>query len=170
MQASQIAMDGLNAMAPPEILGIRSKSFHRCLLRIDLCLKRQHVLQLRPAVFSDIAKRKITDVHPMDDKWTGNAQDVGRVIWTEFLLLGEDGNPLTLEEGTERGLEQSRSLRRQPEYMILARLAANPDLDLIALTEFTKRLCYLAVLVRELDELQYLGGHGWSFFKLKYRA
>jgi len=65
----------------------------------------------------------------------------------------------------ECSLKQRRGLRRQPHDLILARLAADPDLDLIALAELAKGLGRFAVLVREFDELQHVGRHGWFLSK-----
>ncbi len=86
MQASKTAMAGLKAVALPEIVGIFSEGFHRPLLGIDPRLQGQHVLQLRPAVLSDISERKIADVHPMHDQRTGDTQDLRRIVWTKYTI------------------------------------------------------------------------------------
>ena len=62
-----------------------------------------------------------------------------------------------MAEGT---LKQRRSLRRQPDDLILARLAADPEFDLIALAELAQNLRRLAIPVREFDELQHMRGYG----------
>ena len=90
----------------------------------------------------------------------GISQDIRRVVRAEFLILGEDSDAFALDEMAERSLKQRRGLRRQLDDLIPARLAADPNLDLIAFGELVEDLGHLAVLVRELDELQYMRGHG----------
>ena len=147
-------------MALPEIVGILRKSRHRRPLGVEPRLQRQHVLQFCPTVPSDTSKRKIADVHPVDDKRTRNAQDRSRIIGAEFLILGEDRDALATEKMTQRGLEQDRGPRRQPHDPILAGLASNPDLELVALAQLGKRLRFLPVAVRQFDESQHMSGHG----------
>ena len=130
-----------------------------------LCLQRQHVLQLRPPMLSDIPERKIADIHPMDDERAGDAQDAGRIVWAELLILGEDGDPFPLKEMAEGRFEQGCGLRGQPYDLIFPRPAPDPDLHLIAFAELVERLGRLAVLVRELNELQYMGRHGRFLFQ-----
>jgi hypothetical protein len=96
----------------------------------------------------------------MYDQRSGDSQDICSIVWTEFLVLGEDSDAFSFEEMAERSLKQRRRLRRQPDDLILTGLATDPDFDLIALAELVESLGRLAVLVRELDELQHLGGHG----------
>jgi hypothetical protein len=79
----------------------------------------------------------------MHDEWSGDSQDVCRVVRAEFLILGEDSDTLALEEMAECSLKQRRGFQRQPDDLILARLAANPDLDLIALAELVEVLAAL---------------------------
>jgi hypothetical protein len=98
MQASKTATEGSNAIALPEVLGVLGQRLQRRLLGVDLCLQRQHVLQLRPPMLSDIPERKIANVHPMDDARTGDNQDVGRIVWAELLILGEHSDPFPLKE------------------------------------------------------------------------
>ncbi len=160
MQASKTATDGSNAIAPPEVLGVLGQRFHRRPLGVDLCLQRQHVLQLRPAMLSDIPEGKVADVHSMDDERTGDAQDVGCVVWAELLILGKHGDSSALNKMAEGRFEQICGLRGQPYDVLFSRLAPNPDLNLIALANRAQRLGCLAVLVRELDEMQHMGGHG----------
>ena len=84
-----LAADGSNAVAPPEVLGVVGECLHCCLLGLDPRLQRQDVLQLRTAVLADISERQVPEVHPMHDQWSGDSQDICRVVWTEFLVLGE---------------------------------------------------------------------------------
>ena len=88
-----------------------------------------------------------------------NSQDICRVVRTKLLILGEDRDTLPLEEMAERSLKQGRSRRGQPDNLVLARLAADLDLDVIALTELVEGLGCLALLIREFDKLQHVGGH-----------
>ena len=97
----------------------------------------------------------------MHDEWAGNAQYTGRIVGTELLVLGEDSDPPTLQKMAKSGLEQACGLRWQSEDPIFAGLLADPDFESIALAEIAKWLGELAVLIRELDELQHMGGHGW---------
>ena len=108
-------------------------------------------------MLSDIPERKIADIHPMDDERAGDAQDAGRIVWAELLILGEDSDPFSLE-GDGRG--QIRAGLRP------ARVASRPDLSPTCagpgpppdrLCQLVKRLGRLAVLVRQLNELQYMG-------------
>src|SRR5207237_7529215 len=147
MQASKTATDGSSAMAPPEVLGVLGERFHRGLLGLDPRLQCQYVLQLRTAMFADISVRQVADVHAMHDERSRNTQDVSRVVWTELLILGEDSDTFPLEEMAECSLEQRRGLRRQPDDLILTGLAADPNLDLVALAELVEGLGRLAVLV-----------------------
>src|SRR5262245_11329233 len=169
MQASKTATEGSNAIALPEVLGILSECLHCLLLSVDLRLQRQHVLELRAAMLADIAEREIADIHAMNDKGTGDAQDARRVVRAELLVLREDGNTPALEETAESGLKQRRGLRRELHDLIPARLAPNADLDLITLAELRKGLGCLPVAVRELDKLQHMGGHGRFLSRPKIR-
>jgi hypothetical protein len=96
----------------------------------------------------------------MHDERPGDSKDICRVVRTEFLVFSEDSNTFSPEEMAECSLKQRRGLRRQPDNLILTGLAADPDLDLVALAELVEGLGRLAVLVREFDELQYMGSHG----------
>ena len=98
MQASRTAIAGSNAIALPEVVGILGERLHRRPLGVDLCLQCQHVLQLRAAMPADKSERQFTAIHAVNDEWTGHAQNLGRVVWAEFLILGENRNPLTLEK------------------------------------------------------------------------
>src|SRR5947207_9254329 len=160
MQASKTATDGSSAMAPPEVLGVLGERFHCGLLGLDPRLQCKYVLELCAAMLADIPERQVADVHAMNDQWSGNSQDVSRVVWTELLILGEDSDTFPQEEVTECGLEQSCGLWWKLHNLILARLASDPDLNLIALAELAKGLGRLAIPVREFDELQHMGGHG----------
>src|SRR5215831_13753831 len=106
----------------------------------------------------------------MHDERSGDSKDICRIVRTELLILGEDRDTLPLEEMAECSLKQRRGLRRQPDDLILARLAADPDLDLIALAELVEGLGRLAVLVRKFDELQHMGGHGRFLSKLQHKV
>ena len=132
MQASKTATEGSNAIAPPEVLGVLGQRLHRRPLGVDLRLQRQHVLQLRPPMLSDIPERQIADVHPMNHERAGDAQKVGRSVWAELLVLGEDRDPFTLKEMAQGRFEQGCRLRRQPYDLLFPRLAPDPDLHLIA--------------------------------------
>src|SRR6266852_3216536 len=160
MQESKTAIDGSNAIAPPKVLSVAGERLHCRSLRVRSRLQRQHVLKLRAAMLANISERKITYVHAMHDQRSGDSQDLCRVVRTEFLILGEDRDTLPLEEMAERNLKQGCSRRGQPDNLVLARLAVDLDLDMIALAELVERLGRLAFLVRELDELQHMGGHG----------
>src|SRR6516165_10095914 len=135
MQASKTATEGSSAMAPPEILGVFGERLHRGLLGFDPHLQRQYVLQLCTTMLAHISKWQITDVHAMYDEWSRDSKNVGRVVRAELLIFREDGDPFALEEMAECSLEQCCGLRRQPNDLILARLAADPDLDPVALPE-----------------------------------
>ena len=120
-------------------------------------------------MLADIPERKIANIHAMDDKRAGDAQDVGRIVRAEFLILGEDGDPLALKEMVEGGFEQGCGLRRQPDDLIFPRPAPDPDLDLIAFAELAKRLgrpCGPGPRARRI------AAHGWSWpvpFQPQYR-
>lgn len=90
----------------------------------------------------------------MHDERPGDSKDICRVIRTEFLILGDDGDAFALKEMAECSLEQCGSLERQSNDLIRTRLAADPDLDLVALAKPSEGLARLAVLDREFDELQ----------------
>jgi hypothetical protein len=45
MQESKTAIDGSNAMATREVLGVVGERLHRRLLSVDPRLQRQHILQ-----------------------------------------------------------------------------------------------------------------------------
>src|SRR5271166_4325001 len=121
MQASKTATAGLNAIALPEVLSVFGQRLHCRLLGVDPRLQSQHVLQLRPAVLSDIPERKIANVHPVDDERAGGPKDVGGIVWTELLVLGEDSDTLALDKMAEGGFEEGRGLRRQAYELVLAR-------------------------------------------------
>src|SRR6267378_6844382 len=163
MQESRTAIDGSNAIAPPKILCVVGERFHCRSLRFSPRLQRQHVLKLRAAMLADISEREVASVHAMHDQRSRDSQDICRVVRTELLILGEDRDTLPLEEMAERNLKQGCSRRGQPDNLVLARLAADLDLDMIALAELVERLGRPALLVRELDELQHMGGHDDSF-------
>ncbi len=120
MQASKTATEGSNAIVLPEVLGVLGQRLHRRPLGVDPRLQREHVLQLRAAMLADISERQFADVHAMNNKRAGDAQDIRCIVRTEFLLLGDDSNPLALEEMAEDGLEQGCNRRRQPQDLILA--------------------------------------------------
>ena len=101
----------------------------------------------------DIPERQIADVHPMDNKRARDAQDVGRIVWAELLILGEHRDTFTLKEMVQGRFEQSCGLRGQPYDLIFARPAPDPDLHLVAFAELAEKLDPLAVLHRELDKL-----------------
>jgi hypothetical protein len=98
-------------------------------------------------MLANISERKITNVHAMHDQRSGDSQDLCRVVRTELLILGEDRDTLPLEEMAERNLKQGCSRRGQPDNLVLARLAVDLDLDMIALAELVERLGRLALLV-----------------------
>src|SRR5437899_2787051 len=135
MQASKTATEASSAMALPEVLGVLGERLHRGLLGLNPRLQRQYVLDLRAAVLADISERQVADIHAMYDQRPGDSQNVSRVVRTEFLILGEDGDTFSLKKMAERSLEQGCGFRRQPDDLILARLAADPELDLVALAE-----------------------------------
>src|SRR5882724_514930 len=171
MQESKTAIDGSNAIAPPKVLSVVGERLHCRSLRVSPRLQRQHVLKLRAAMLANISERKITNIHAMHDQRSGDSQDLCRVVRTELLILGEDRDTLPLEEMAERNLKQGCSRRGQPDNLVLARLAADLDLDMIALAELVERLGRPALLVRELDELQHMGGHDDSFpISIQYRG
>src|SRR6266852_7148597 len=159
MQESKTAIDGSNAIAPPKVLSVVGERLHCRSLRVSPRLQRQHVLKLRAAMLANISERKITNVHAMHDQRSGDSQDLCRVVRTELLILSDDRDTLTLQEMAEHSLEQGCSRRGQPDKLVLARLAVDLDLDMIALAELAQRLGRLALLIRELDELQHVGGH-----------
>jgi hypothetical protein len=98
-------------------------------------------------MLANISERKITNVHAMHDQRSGDSQDLCRVVRTELLILGGDRDTLPLEEMAERNLKQGCSRRGQPDNLVLARLAVDLDLDMIALAELVERLGRLALLV-----------------------
>jgi hypothetical protein len=157
-------------MAPPEVVGVLGECLHRGLLNLDPYFQRQNVLQLRTAVLADISKWQIAYIHSMDDERAGDAQDVGRIVWAELLILSKDSDPFPLKEMAKGRFEQGRPLHGQPYDLIFPRLAPDPDLHLIAFAKLAERPGGLAVLVRELDELQHMGGHGSVPFRAQYSA
>jgi hypothetical protein len=68
----------------------------------------------------------------MHDERSRDSKDICCVVRTEFLILGEHSDTFALDEMAERSLKQRRGPQRQPDDLILARLAADPDLDLKA--------------------------------------
>lgn len=96
----------------------------------------------------------------MDHERAGDSKELCRVVGTEFLVLSEDSDTFALEEMAECSLKQRRGLRPQPDDLVLARLAPDPDFYLIALAELVEGFGRLAVLIRELDKLQHMGSHG----------
>src|SRR6266702_5015020 len=160
MQESKTAIDGSNAIAPPEVLSVVGECLHCRSLRVGPRLQRQHLLELRAAMLADISEREVACVHAMNDQRSRDSQDICRVVRTEFPILGEDRDTLPLEEMADHSLDQGCSRRGQPDNLVRARLAADLDLDMIALAELVERLGRLALLVRELNELQHMGGHG----------
>lgn len=76
-------------------------------------------------MLAHISKWQIANVHAMHDERSGDSKDICRVVRTEFLVLGKNSDSLPLEEMTECSLKQRRSLWRQPDDLILARLAAD---------------------------------------------
>jgi hypothetical protein len=89
----------------------------------------------------------------MDDKRAGDAQNVGRIVWAELLILGQDRDPFTLKQMAQGRFEQRCRLHGQSYDLLFPRLTPNPDLYLIAFAKLADRLGRLAVLHRELDEL-----------------
>src|SRR5882724_2557152 len=171
MQESKTAIDGSSAIAPPEVLSVVGERRHCRSLQVSPRLQRQHVLKLCAAMLANVSEREVAYVHAMHDQRSRDSQDICRVVRTELLILGEDRDTLPLEEMAERSLEQGCSRRGQPDNLVLARLAADLDLDMIALAELVERLGGLALPVRELDELQYMGGHDDSFpISIQYRG
>lgn len=101
MQASKTATGGSNAIALAEVLRVRSERLHRFPLGVDPRFQREYVLQLRASMLADIPEREIANVHAMNYKRTGDAQDIGGIIRAEFPVLAEDGDALALEEMVE---------------------------------------------------------------------
>src|SRR6478672_4221525 len=95
----------------------------------------------------------------MHDQRSGDSQDLRCVIRTEFLILGEDRDTLPLEKMAKGDFEQGCSRPWQPDDVVLPRFATDRDLDMIAFAKLPQRLGSLALLIRELDELQHMGGH-----------
>jgi hypothetical protein len=141
-------MAGLNAVAVPETFGIFGEGLHRLPLGIDPSLQRKHVHQLRAPVLSDIPKRKIADIHPMDDQRARDSQDNRRIVWTEFPILRKECDPIPLHEMPKSRFEERRGPRGQPYDFIPPRLAPDPDLHLISFAELTEAPGCFAVLFR----------------------
>ena len=160
MQASKTAIGSSNAIALAKVLRVRRERLHCRLLGVDSRLQHEHVSQLRAAMLADIPEREITNVHAMDHKRTGDAQDIGGIIRAELPVLAQDSDAIPLEELVEDGLKQVRGLRGKPYNLLFPRLAPDQNLDLIALAELAKRLGDPAILVRQLDKLQHMRGHG----------
>lgn len=99
-------------------------------------------------MFADISEWEIANVHAMHDERPGDSQDICRVVRTKFLILGENGDTLAPQEAAECSLKQGRGFRWQPDDLILAGLAADPELDLIALAEPAQGLGRFAVPIR----------------------
>jgi hypothetical protein len=83
----------------------------------------------------------------MDNERAGNPYYAGCIVRAEFPVFGEHGDSLALKEATKGGLKQGRSLYGQLHDLILAGLAPDPNLDLIALSKLAKRFGRLAILV-----------------------
>jgi hypothetical protein len=94
MQESRTAIDGSNAIAPPEVLCVVGERFHCRSLRVSPRLQRQYVLKLRAAMLANISEREVASVHAMHDQRSRDSQDVCRVVRAEFLILGEDRDTL----------------------------------------------------------------------------
>src|SRR3954468_14995609 len=159
MQASKTATEGSNAMALSEVLSVLGECLHGRLLGVDPHLECEHVRQLGAAVFADKPERQIANVHAMDDKRARDAQDSRCVIRAEFLVLGEHCNAAALNEMTESGLKQGRGLRRQLHDLVVARFAADANLDVITLAKLAERPGLFPILLREFDELQHVCRH-----------
>src|SRR5882724_6030250 len=101
MQESKTAIDGSNAIAPPKVLCVVGERLHCRSLRVSPRLQRQHVLQLRAAMLANISEREVAYVHTMHDQRSRDSQDICCVVRTEFLILSDDRDTLTLQEMAE---------------------------------------------------------------------
>src|SRR5229473_8202129 len=101
MQASKMTTETLSTIALLEILGVVCQRLHCGALRVDLGLKHEHVFQFGPAMLADIAERKLSDFHAMHHEGTRDAEDAGRVVGAEFLIFGEDCDPVAFEQMAE---------------------------------------------------------------------
>src|SRR3954471_14191267 len=101
MQASKMTTGGSSTVAPLEIFGVVGQRLHRSALGVDLALETKHVFELGAAMLADIAERKFADLHAVHHKRTRDAEDAGSVVWAEFLIFGEDSDPVAFEQATE---------------------------------------------------------------------
>jgi hypothetical protein len=59
-------------------------------------------------VLTDVPEWKITGVPAMDNQRPGYSKDIGCFVWTELLVLRDEGNPYALEKMAEGGFEKQR--------------------------------------------------------------
>ncbi|SEE18517.1 hypothetical protein SAMN05519104_5429 [Rhizobiales bacterium GAS188] len=123
----------------------------------------KHILQPGPAVLADIAKRQVAHIHTMNDQRPGHAEDAGRLVRRQFLILPENGDTLTAEQVIEQSFDERGRPRRQGHGALLAGSVPDANLDVIALGQFGRRLGPLPVPIRKFNEPEHLSGHGVSF-------
>src|SRR5580693_139292 len=115
-----MTMDGSSTVALLEILGVVGQRLHRGTLSVDLALETDYVFEFGAAMLADIAEWKFADLHAMHHKRTRDAEDTGRVVGAEFLIFGEDRDPVAFEQVTEQRLNQRDSVWRQGQGLIRA--------------------------------------------------
>src|SRR5258708_3648479 len=168
MHASKMTTEGSNATALFEVLGIVGQRLHCRALRVDFRLEPEHVLELRPAMLADIAERQVTNVHAMYHKRTRDAEDARRIVGAQFLVFGQDRDPITLKQVAEKRLDQRGGVRRQGQGLIGAAAALHPHFDPVALGKLPKAADLLTIGIGQLGKLEHMGGHEGLAFAPQY--
>src|SRR5580700_4557542 len=145
-----MTMDGSSTVALLEILGVVGQRLHRGTLSVDLALETEYVFELGAAMLADITEWKFADLHAMHHKRTRDAQNAGRVVGAEFLIFGEDRNPVAFEQVTEQRLDERCGVWRQGQGLIGASTPLDAHFDPVAFADLAKAASVLAVFIGQL--------------------